>query len=382
MNKYKLNQLYEISSGISKSSNDFGFGNPFLSFSTVFNNFHIPEKLNDFINTTQNEINKFSIKRGDVFITRTSEKIEELGKSCVALKNYENATYNGFCKRLRPIIDESIILPEYAQYLFRAKQFTNQIIYSSPMSTRASLNEEILNSVILSIHSLEEQQHIVDIIGSIDDKIENNNKIVEKSYKLLKTNITKMIGNNWIKLGENKHINFIKSGINKFDNNKIYLDTSSVSGYSITNETYIINYKNRPSRANMQPVKNSVWFAKLKNSPKYIIVKDFSQDLLNNKIFSTGFCGLKIDDEYFNILSTYIISEDFDRSKNQLCIGATMQGVNNSDISNILVPNFEIDSCMEFNKISETIYKYIYNLNLENKMLLELKNLYLKKFFS
>jgi len=191
-----------------------------------------------------------------------------------------------------------------------------------------------------------------------------------------------MIGNNWIKLGENKHINFIKSGINKFDNNKIYLDTSSVSGYSITNETYIINYKNRPSRANMQPVKNSVWFAKLKNSPKYIIVKDFSQDLLNNKIFSTGFCGLKIDDEYFNILSTYIISEDFDRSKNQLCIGATMQGVNNSDISNILVPNFEIDSCMEFNKISETIYKYIYNLNLENKMLLELKNLYLKKFFS
>lgn len=164
MNKYKLNQLYEISSGISKSSDNFGFGNPFLSFSVVFNNFHIPEKLNDLINTTQNEINKFSIKRGDVFITRTSEKIEELGKSCVALKNYENATYNGFCKRLRPIVDESVILPEYAQYLFRTKQFTNQIIYSSPMSTRASLNEEILHSVNLSIHLLEEQQHIVDII--------------------------------------------------------------------------------------------------------------------------------------------------------------------------------------------------------------------------
>lgn len=164
MNKYKLNQLYEISSGISKSSDNFGFGNPFLSFSVVFNNFHIPEKLNDLINTTNNEINKFSIKRGDVFITRTSEKIEELGKSCVALKNYENATYNGFCKRLRPIVDESVILPEYTQYLFRTKQFTNQIIYSSPMSTRASLNEEILNSVSLNIHTLEEQQHIVDII--------------------------------------------------------------------------------------------------------------------------------------------------------------------------------------------------------------------------
>ena len=48
------------------------------------------------------------------------------------------------------------------------------------MSTRASLNEEILNTIVLNIHSLSEQRHIVDIIGSIDDKIENNNKIIDK----------------------------------------------------------------------------------------------------------------------------------------------------------------------------------------------------------
>lgn len=167
MKKYKLKDLYSISSGISKPASDFGYGNPFLSFSTVFNNYHIPNNLNDLINTSEKEINKFSIKRGDVFVTRTSEKLDELGKSCVALKDYDNATFNGFCKRLRPIVDENIILPEYMQYLFRTDSFTNQIIYSAPMSTRASLNENILNSIILDIHSPNEQRYIVDIITNL-----------------------------------------------------------------------------------------------------------------------------------------------------------------------------------------------------------------------
>ncbi len=180
MQLYKLKELYSITSGLSKPASQFGYGNPFLSFSIVFNNYHIPSLLIDLVNTSPLEIKRFSIKRGDVFVTRTSEKLDELGKSCVALQDYEKATFNGFCKRLRPIVNESIILPEYAQYLFRSKQFTNQIIYSCPMSTRASLNEEILNTIVLNIHSLSEQQHIVDIIGSIDDKIKNNNKIIDK----------------------------------------------------------------------------------------------------------------------------------------------------------------------------------------------------------
>ncbi len=199
---------------------------------------------------------------------------------------------------------------------------------------------------------------------------------------MLNLEMKKYIKNEFISIGESEHISLIKSGIDKFYGNKIYLDTSSVNGYSITDESYIISYDERPSRANMQPIINSIWFAKLKNSPKYIIVKDYSTDLINNKIFSTGFCGLKIDKDFFNLFSTYITSEEFNKNKDQLCIGATMQGVNNSDINNIKMPNFSKNDCENFNIISEPIYKYIYNLTQENKKLLELKDLYLKKFFS
>ena len=59
-----------------------------------------------------------------------------------------------------------------------------------------------------------------------------------------------------------------------------------------------------------------------------------------------------------------------------------MQGVNNSDISSIIIPNFNEEDCINFNLISNQILLYIYNLNEENKNLLKLKDLYLKKFFS
>ena len=104
--KYKLRDLYKVSNGLSKAGTFFGSGYPFISFSTVFNNFFIPEEINDFVQSTSKEQLTYSIKKGDVLITRTSETIEELGMSCVALKDYPTTTFNGFCKRLRPFTDK------------------------------------------------------------------------------------------------------------------------------------------------------------------------------------------------------------------------------------------------------------------------------------
>ena len=98
--KYKFCDLYDMASGISSTKGQAGHGAPFLSFGTVFNNYFLPENLTDKMDTTIEEQNTFSIKKGDVFVTRTSETIDELAMSSVALKDYPNATYSGFVKRL------------------------------------------------------------------------------------------------------------------------------------------------------------------------------------------------------------------------------------------------------------------------------------------
>ena len=107
----KLGDLYEVHNGLSKGGKFFGRGYPFLTFSTVFNNYLLPEELTDFVRITYKQRERYYILSGDVFFTRTSETSDELGMSCVALKDYPNATYNVFTKRMSPITDR--LLPEY-----------------------------------------------------------------------------------------------------------------------------------------------------------------------------------------------------------------------------------------------------------------------------
>ncbi len=97
-----LGELYEFSSGLSKPRSAFGSGYPFLGFRDVFYNSSVPKCLTELVNSTEHERTRCSIKRGDVFVTRTSETMDELGMSCVALRAIPHATFNGFTKRLSP----------------------------------------------------------------------------------------------------------------------------------------------------------------------------------------------------------------------------------------------------------------------------------------
>jgi len=98
--------------------------------------------------------------------------------SCVALKDIPFATFNGFTKRLRPK-NEGVIAPEYARYYFRSWVFRSCVNSMATMSTRASLNNEILSRLSISFPPLEEQQAIGTILGTLDDKIELNRKTNE-----------------------------------------------------------------------------------------------------------------------------------------------------------------------------------------------------------
>ena len=86
--KVKLGELYEVHNGLSKGRQFFGSGYPFLTFSTVFNNWFLPKDLDYLVQSSEKEREACSIKKGDVFITRTSETMDELGMSSVALLNH------------------------------------------------------------------------------------------------------------------------------------------------------------------------------------------------------------------------------------------------------------------------------------------------------
>lgn len=165
-----------MSSGISSTKDQAGHGSPFLSFSTVFNNYFIPESITDLMDTSDSEQERYSIKEGDVFLTRTSETVDELGMSCVAIKGYENATYSGFLKRLRPK-KEGIVYPKFLAFYLRSDLFRKTMTNNAIMTLRASLNEQIFSYLELLLPPYEEQVKIGDLLYATLEKELVNNRI-------------------------------------------------------------------------------------------------------------------------------------------------------------------------------------------------------------
>lgn len=178
MEKVTLGELYTVHNGLSKGRKFFGSGYPFLSFSTVFNNYFIPNELLDLVQSDEKEQKIYSISRGDVFVTRTSETSDELGMSCVALKDYPRATYNGFTKRMRPIATDRVH-PEYIGYYMRMPSFRGEFQAFSTMTTRASLKNEDLLSLTILLPPMEQQIKIAEVLQTYDKLIENNQKQIK-----------------------------------------------------------------------------------------------------------------------------------------------------------------------------------------------------------
>ena len=119
-------------------------------------------------------------------MTRTSETVDELGMSSVAVKDYPNATYSGFLKRLRPVSDKAY--PKYMAMFFRGDYFRKTVTNKAVMTLRASFNEDTFNDISVVLPPIEVQRFVGDLFYDIECHSRNNNAIcasLEAMTKLL-----------------------------------------------------------------------------------------------------------------------------------------------------------------------------------------------------
>src|SRR5689334_19867305 len=179
LKKYQFSKLYSMSSGISSKPEQAGHGAPFASFSTIFNNYFLPDILPDKMDASEREQDVYSIKEGDIFLTRTSETIDELGMSCVAIKDFPKATFSGFVKRLRPL-QTDLTYAKYMGFYLRSKFFRKTMTNNAIMTLRASLNEDIFSYLNLYLPDYSSQKKAGDLLFLLNSKIELNNKIINR----------------------------------------------------------------------------------------------------------------------------------------------------------------------------------------------------------
>ena len=177
----KLRNIGDAQNGISKASEFFGKGTPFVSYSDVYKNYSLPFSVSGLVESTPEEQERYSVKEGDIFFTRTSETIEEVGFSCVCEKDIPNATFAGFLIRVRPFSDK--LHTPYAKYYFRSSHLRFYLVKEMNLVTRASLGQSLLKSMPVLLPPLEEQKEIADYL---DAKCAEIDKLIAKKEQLVK----------------------------------------------------------------------------------------------------------------------------------------------------------------------------------------------------
>lgn len=182
---YYIGELFEFKNGLNKEKKYFGEGTPIVNYTDVYKNRFLTNQLiKGKVTLTESEIERFNVKRGDVFFTRTSETQEEVGISSVLLDEIENCTFSGFLLRARPKTD--LILPEFCKYCFSTYKMRIEIIRFSSFTTRALTNGPSLSRIKLRLPSLDKQRSIVeklDAFTSLISKLQEERDLRQKQYE-------------------------------------------------------------------------------------------------------------------------------------------------------------------------------------------------------
>lgn len=189
--EHTLGDIFKFKNGINKEKEAFGQGTPIVNYTDVWKKRGLKaEDIKGRVVLSKNEIQNYEVKCGDVFFTRTSETIEEIGYSSVLLEDIENAIFSGFVLRARPY--NNLVSREYHQYCYSEPQMRHEIIKRSSMTTRALTSGPMLSQVAINLPSHREQSKIAEILMKWDEAIELETQCINSYLKIKKFLLQKL----------------------------------------------------------------------------------------------------------------------------------------------------------------------------------------------
>ena len=178
-----FSDLGEAYSGLSgKGGDDFGYGEPFITYMNVYQNTYISEKNYELVQIAPNE-KQNSVQYGDALFTLSSETPEEVGIGAVYLGNTQKLYLNSFCFGIH-FYDERV-LPQYLAHFISSSSFRRAIYPLAQGSTRFNLQKNDFMKMKFLLPSLEKQGYIANTLDALHCRLANEKSLTEQ-YILLK----------------------------------------------------------------------------------------------------------------------------------------------------------------------------------------------------
>ena len=122
----KIEDLFDFKNGLNKEKKFFGSGTPIINFMDVYKLTSILKKdIIGLVKLTDSEINRFSAFKGDVFFTRTSETIHDIGMSATLVEPIENCVFSGFALRQTK---NRLLSENFTGYLFSTQAVRKKLL--------------------------------------------------------------------------------------------------------------------------------------------------------------------------------------------------------------------------------------------------------------
>ena len=180
--EHTLSEFFDFKNGLNKEKEAFGKGTPIVNYTDVWGKRGLlKENIKGKVLLSKKEIDLYKVEEGDVFFTRTSETIEEIGLSSVLLEPINDCVFSGFVLRARP--KKAGIVKEYNIYCYSSAIMRHEITRKSSMTTRALTNGTLLGEVNINLPNQKEQEKIAEILQEQDRLIELKEKLIEEKKK-------------------------------------------------------------------------------------------------------------------------------------------------------------------------------------------------------
>jgi len=178
-----LGDHFQFKNGLNKTKKFFGFGTPIVNYMDVFQRSGLRMvDILGLVDVSARELRAYVVRQGDVFFTRTSETVEEIGVASVMLDEPEDTVFSGFVLRARPT-DQSIE-NQFKRYCFAAKYFRQQVTTRASYTTRALTNGRSLSAALLARPPRHEQRAIATALSDVDALLIGLDRLIAKKRDL------------------------------------------------------------------------------------------------------------------------------------------------------------------------------------------------------
>ena len=180
LNKYKLADIAKIEiSGVDKKTIEGEIPVRLCNFVDVYYNWTITkEKAKSFMvaSAKQTEIDKCSIGKGMVAITKDSETRDDIGVATYIADDFDNVVLGYHCALIIPnsAVVDGKYLNAFMHTRYIQKYFENN---ASGSGQRYTLSNDTIGNIPVLLPSIDEQHTIGKVLADIDRKIELNKRI-------------------------------------------------------------------------------------------------------------------------------------------------------------------------------------------------------------